>query len=355
MQAECPRILGLTASPGASRQRVQEIRQNLAIQAVEVRDERSEDVRDYVQKTQLDVIRVDFPPEFKLIHENLRDAFNKRVGRLRSFGLTPKSVTKKMLLRLQKKLAREGGGGFRFAAMSIVAQAIRIEHALELLETQGIKPLHNYFKNLQTRATQERKRSLSAVVADPAMQEAIKLTARLHKEGYEHPKLFVLKQIIARFFSKNSRAKIMVFAHFRTSISRIVEELAGMSGIRPIHFVGQSHKTDSEGLKQQEQIRILDKFRALEYNTLVCSSVGEEGLDIPEVDLVVFYDAVPSEIRAIQRRGRTGRAKPGHVIILLTKGTRDESYLWVSRYKEKKMRRALQNMDARQKSLMEFK
>ena len=48
-------------------------------------------------------------------------------------------------------------------------------------------------------------------------------------------------------------------------------------------------------------------------SSLVATSIAEEGLDIPEVDLVVFYEPIPSEIRYIQRRGRTGRKTAGNV------------------------------------------
>ncbi|HLC38311.1 MAG TPA: helicase-related protein, partial [Candidatus Norongarragalinales archaeon] len=77
---------------------------------------------------------------------------------------------------------------------------------------------------------------------------------------------------------------------------------------------------------------------------LIATSIGEEGLDIPAVDMVVFYEAVPSEIRLIQRRGRAGRMKIGSAIVLVTKGTKDEAYLWLSRNKEKKMIEHLKSM-----------
>ena len=71
----------------------------------------------------------------------------------------------------------------------------------------------------------------------------------------------------------------------------------------------------------------------------VSSSIGEEGLHVPDVDLVVFYEAVPSEIRYIQRRGRTGRTTEGRVVILIAEGTVDESYYYSSLSKEERMRR----------------
>jgi ERCC4-related helicase len=70
----------------------------------------------------------------------------------------------------------------------------------------------------------------------------------------------------------------------------------------------------------------------------VSSSIGEEGLHVPDVDLVIFFEAVPSEIRSIQRKGRTGRTRPGRVIILLAEGTVDEAYYYSSIRREKFMR-----------------
>ena len=96
-----------------------------------------------------------------------------------------------------------------------------------------------------------------------------------------------------------------------------------------------------EGLSQKKQRNVLDKFRAGEYNVLVATSVAEEGLDIPTVDLVVFFEPIPSEIRTIQRRGRTGRRRTGRVVVLTMKGTMDEAYYHVAREKEKKMQSAL--------------
>ncbi len=70
---------------------------------------------------------------------------------------------------------------------------------------------------------------------------------------------------------------------------------------------------------------------------LCATSIGEEGLDIPEVNAVVFYEPIPSAIRKIQRAGRTARLKPGKLIVLITRKTRDEAYHWAAYHKEKKM------------------
>jgi len=134
-------------------------------------------------------------------------------------------------------------------------------------------------------------------------------------------------------------SKIIVFAHYRQTADRITQELTRIPSVRPMRFVGQASRGEDIGLSQKEQVDILDKFRGGEVNVLVATSIGEEGLDIPQVDLVVFYEPVPSEIRTIQRRGRTGRSAAGRVIMLVTKDTRDEAYLYSARRKGENLRR----------------
>jgi len=102
-------------------------------------------------------------------------------------------------------------------------------------------------------------------------------------------------------------------------------------------------------MTQKEQKLILDRFRKGKINCLVASSVGEEGIDLPEVDLVIFYEPIPSAIRKIQRAGRTARLKPGKVIILMVKGTRDESYHWAAYHKEKRMYNVLNDLKEKMK------
>jgi Fanconi anemia group M protein len=124
----------------------------------------------------------------------------------------------------------------------------------------------------------------------------------------------------------------------------MTQKLENVEGFRPVRFVGQANKGEDQGLNQREQKEIIDKFQRGEYNILVSTSIAEEGLDIPSTDLVVFYEPVPSEIRTIQRRGRTGRRRAGKVIVLVTRDTKDEAYFWSSRKKETQMRRELESL-----------
>ena len=120
-----------------------------------------------------------------------------------------------------------------------------------------------------------------------------------------------------------------------TRPSSLLKFLKDDPAIRAVRFVGQSSRENDEGLSQKKQAEILQKFRAGDFNVLIATSVGEEGIDIPATDLVLFYEPVPSEIRSIQRKGRTGRARAGRVVVLMAKGTRDEAYHWISTAKKR--------------------
>ena len=108
-----------------------------------------------------------------------------------------------------------------------------------------------------------------------------------------------------------------------------------------MRFVGQSNRDGSEGLTAKQQVERLDEFRDGSANVLVATSVGEEGLDIPSADLVIFYEPVTSEIRTIQRRGRTGRDRAGEVVVLIAEETRDEGAWAAAERREEYMRRAV--------------
>jgi Fanconi anemia group M protein len=152
-----------------------------------------------------------------------------------------------------------------------------------------------------------------------------------------------LCQIVDGQIRDKQDSKIIVFANYRDSVKEIVNSLENIEGVRPVEFVGQK-----EGLTQKEQIQRISDFREGVYNVLVGTSVSEEGLDIPAMDLAVFYEPVPSEIRSIQRRGRVGRQKVGRVVFLITRRTRDEAYFWSAKNKEVRMKKTLYGMRRKQ-------
>jgi len=345
MQAKDPLILGLTASPGSSRARIEEVASNLFIRAVEVRSETDTDVKPYVQQTQQDWISVDFPEEHKKIKAELEEMLKDDVWWLKEkHYIHTYKPSRKMLLAVQQRVgasySRSKGNFGAFWALIRSAEAIKLEHAIELLETQGIEFLKDYLQ----RVGESRKRTDQRMMKNKHMQEAMRLIDELHAAGNENPKMIKLREVVKDILSRNEKAKIMVFANYRFTIDGIRNMLI-KEGIKSEILIGQAIK-DGKGMTQQQQIEIIRRFRDEEFNVLVCSSVGEEGLDVVEVSTVIFFESVPTEIRKIQRSGRTGRTKPGKVYFFVTKGTRDEAYYFSALNKEKRMKGVLQELQA---------
>ncbi|MBI2112459.1 DEAD/DEAH box helicase, partial [Candidatus Woesearchaeota archaeon] len=338
------RILALTASPGSDLETIQEVCKNLLIEKVEVRTEKDPDVQPYIQKMNKNWEKVDFPEEFKKVQTFLKQCRKSKLSEAQQYGYAKSSeMTKGELLGLQGELQKnisEGNRDFELLkSISLVAEALKVEHALELLETQGIVPLNKYFQRLLAEALTSKIKAVKNLSLDENFKASAYLTAELAEKGVQHPKLIRLKEIISEIIIKNSESKIIIFTQFRDSAEEVIKQISGLN-IKTHIFVGQAKK-NGLGFSQKQQKEILDKFRNGEFNVLVATSVAEEGLDIPKVDKVIFYEPVPSAIRAIQRRGRTGRLEEGEVTLLVTANTRDEGYRWSAHHKEKRMYRNL--------------
>ncbi|MFA6461678.1 MAG: DEAD/DEAH box helicase [Candidatus Woesearchaeota archaeon] len=342
--AKYPRILALTASPGSDMEAIKEICQNLHIEKVEVRTENDSDVKPYVQEVKIKWIEIEFPDSFKAVQKFLQNCRKTKLEEVQKYGYCNSINTSKgELLGIQGELQKKVSSGERdfdaMRSMSLVAEALKVDHALELLETQGPNSLNSYLKKLQQESLTSKTKAVKNLVMDENFKSAVFLTEEIAKQKIENPKQVKLKEIIAEEITTNPTAKIIVFTQFRDSAEEIVKAVNELS-IKNHIFVGQAKK-NGVGFSQKQQKEILDQFREGEFNILIATSVAEEGLDIPKVDKVIFYEPIPSAIRSIQRRGRTGRLEKGEVTILVTKGTRDEAYRWSSHHKEKKMFRNL--------------
>lgn len=341
------RILGLTASPGSSPEIIKQICQHLDIEEIELRHRDSEDVKPYIQPLEFTKVEVPFPQEFIEIRVLLKRIFDSCVDKLKSSNYLQGPANKITLLALQQRLAMQVNAR-NFAAMhgmSLCAQAIKISHAHELLETQTLAGLHSYLKGLQQQAIDKKSKAVQHLVKLPEFNAALLSLESLLSKNIEHPKIEELAVLTEQEFQKNPNAKLIIFTQFRDTASLVHHRLTLIPTAKPVVFVGQAKKTTkhgSTGLSQKEQKQIIDKFKSNDLNILIATSIGEEGLDIPEVSTVIFYEPVPSAIRKIQRAGRTARLSKGKLLILVTKDTRDEIHHWASSAREKKMHRTIQ-------------
>jgi len=223
--------------------------------------------------------------------------------------------------------------------------ALKTYHALELIKTQGATALRRYFKRIQSETLMKKGNNASKhFIRDRRVIEAM---LHLKKLDVEHPKLKVLSEIVEDQLKKNKESRIIIFTQYRDTALQILDQISNIKEVKAARFVGQTTKVEDKGLSQREQEKIIRKFKDGEYNTLVATSVAEEGLDIPSTDLVIFYEPIPSEIRSIQRKGRTARKMKGRVVILIAKKTQDEAYYWSSVRKEKLMYNQLKTINLR--------
>jgi len=339
-------VLGMTASPGSSAEKILEVCNNLGITAVEIRTEFDADVVPYVQSLEIQRIPIDAPDEAKDIRSLLETVYEEQVERLKKIGFLqgkPKPSTKDILAagdEIRKRLDGGDKDGRLFGAMTAQAIAMKANHAITLAETQGMGSLRSYFDRLETDA---KSRADTQFIKHAKVREAIKIAL---ETSAEHPKLKKTAWVVRDQFMAKPDSKVIVFTHYRETSDTVTRELSKIPGIKPVRFVGQSSKGEDVGLKQREQVDILEKFRNGEINVIVATSIGEEGLDIPQVDLVVFYEPVASDIRLIQRSGRTGRDAPGRVVILTTNRSLDETYLWSGIKRERRMQRMVRKLAA---------
>ncbi len=353
--AQSPLILALTASPGSEIEKIREIVANLGTENIELRTRESPDVAPYLPPVDFEWREIKLPNEFLQVGKALRRAIKKRLIPLKESGFInssdSRSVSVRQILQIQREIQNQIANDTSppsnlFQLVSHCAALIRLYHCVELLETQGVSALQQYFDGLQKEAQRGKtSKAVKGLIQDSNVIEAQNQVEELVSSGIEHPKLNELVNIVKQQLARTSDSRIMIFTRFRNTAKLLETTLSSSTNSRPIKFVGQATRAGDRGLTQKEQGEILQLFREGTYNVLVATSVGEEGLDIQECDLVIFYEAVPSAVRLIQRRGRTARTQPGRVIVLVALGTRDQGYYWASIHREAKMKNILKEMN----------
>jgi len=349
-EARWPVILGTTASPGSNPQTIRQLCRTLAIEEIAFRTEDDPDVAPYIHRVDVDWREVELPQEYRQMQTLLQRVLWKRLRRLQASGVLRKSlryVGRRDLLvageRLRRRLAEvsDAQKGPIYGAIMLQAAALTAFHALGLLETQGIHPLRLFLERVEQR--RQEKKSYRNIVNDP---DYARLRDYLRQNGgVNHPKIAALKREVDSHLRRHQSPRILVFTQYRDTASHLVAELRTLSHVRAARFVGQASKEADPGLSQEAQAARLEAFRDGRVNVLVATSIAEEGLDIPAVDLVIFYEPIPSGIRYIQRKGRTGRRSMGKTVILAAKETADIAYLYASKRRVTKMKSVVAHLN----------
>ena len=336
--AEAPLVTGMSASPGGDEEAILTVCENLGLNEVAVMTEDDADVAEYTHDTEVEWERVALPEPVVEIRDAINEVITDRLEQLKHLGVTNKTSPdlsqrdlNSMRGQLQDLIDADQSEGYE--GMSMHAEVMKLRRAVELAETQSVESLRRYFERQRNaaRASGASKAS-QRLVSEPKVREAMRKA-----EAFDdlHPKFRQTRVLLARTLGIGGGERVIVFTESRDTAEALTDFLSESFDTR--RFVGQGDKEGSDGMTQKQQGETLDAFRSGEFEVLVSTSVAEEGLDVPEVDLVLFYEPVPTAIRSIQRKGRTGRQDEGRVIVLMAEDTRDEAFFWISRRREREM------------------
>ena len=324
-------VMGLTASPGSTKDKIDKLVAALGIESIEIRITSDQDVQPYVFGKSIETIMVDKGPDIDAVLAKLKPVIDEHLHKLYSLGLSPFTefdrMPKARLLEIGNTIGKIKAANYKFGALFNYTYVLNLAHAYDLAATEGLYPFISYVQSLRDR--DKRSRGVESILKNEDVLEAERLAKEALAAGREHPKMSSLLELVRRMPAGKS---IIVFAQYRATIKKIVDVLKS-NDISARGFMGKK-----DGVTNASQQQTIQDFRDRKFSVLVATSIAEEGLDIPSVDAAIFYEPVASEIRNIQRRGRAGRMSFGTIAILVTKGTRDETYNLVARLKEKRMR-----------------
>ncbi len=343
--ADQPLVTGMSASPGGDEEAILEVCENLGLHEVEVMTEEDADVSEFTHDTDVEWERIDLPEDVIEIRDALNEVIKERLEKLKELGVAkstqPDQSQKdlnRMRAELQELINNDQSEGFK--GMSVHAEVMKLRQAVTLVETQSVEALRRYFDRQKNQARSSgASKASQRLVSDPRVRESMR---KAEKYDELHPKYRKTRMLLAETLGLDGGERVIVFTESRDTAEALTDFLNDSFDAK--RFVGQGDREGSDGMTQNQQQDVLNDFRAGEFEVLVSTSVAEEGLDVPEVDLVLFYEPVPTAIRSIQRKGRTGRQSEGRVVVLMAEDTRDEAYFWISRRREKEMENELREL-----------
>ncbi|XP_017007651.2 DEAD-box ATP-dependent DNA helicase Fancm [Drosophila takahashii] len=337
------RMLALSATPGRTMEDVAAVCQNLYISSLQVRWDTSIDVQPYIHRRTIRTIVVSLKERIKEPRERLLQIIEPYLRQLTEAEMlkgNKGNVSKNSLLFAQKTYTAQGQ---RHPDHNIImgnfAMCISMYHALELMERHGLRVFVNNFdadEDGHEKFVLSRDRDLRDLVEQVRQElgsNPLDYTTHAMTNGevaplpadldFGHAKYEKLRQVLVQHFELKADSRAIVFCEYRESVMLIHRLLLQHRPLlRPRCFVGQGSTVGaSYALTQKQQLQIMADFRSGTSNVLVATSIGEEGIDVGEVELIVCFDMCSTNpTRFVQRIGRTGRKKNGEVVMLVTEG-----------------------------------
>ncbi|WAR52194.1 hypothetical protein PtB15_1B633 [Puccinia triticina] len=322
------RVLALTATPGSDPERVQAVIDNLHIGHIEVRTEESMDIVPYTKNKEIVLEKISLTPELASIRDKwgtLMLPLIKQCGSLFHGSKEPAYIHAFSITAAQMHIPKEKSylrPNLAVLSKMATAMAKLLEYSITLA-----------FEKMQE-LKEESGRCAAGVCSQMGYKSLMSEIRELTQSAgfVPHPKMEKMKALVLEFFveaqEQGKSSRVMIFCHFRDMVTDIVNYLNQERPlIKASAFVGQSNDVrGNRGMNQKTQNETIQRFKNNEFNVLVATSIGEEGLDIGALDFIICYEAQKSPLRMLQRLGRTGRNEDGKVIVLIAEGREDKNW-----------------------------
>ncbi|CAD8200241.1 unnamed protein product [Paramecium octaurelia] len=299
------RIIALSATPGNNLEQIQQVVANLRIAKIELRDENDPEVVPYLKFKAVEKVVVSF--DNCQILDDLNKQMQPLLNIILGFGILPVE-----LIRVCSR-----ADIFSYGACFKLREFLTNSHLQFQIGQQNSNKVFEHLSHLHKLSYAKK------ILLEQGIQPYVKYM-ELDDVEEVHPKIYKLKEIFKNHFA-NNQSKVIVFTNSRDNAQLLCNHINQVENVKASIFVGQASSKNQAGMKQKEQLQVIDKFKN-ELNVLVATCIAEEGLDIGEVDLIICYDSGFSPIRMIQRMGRTGRKRDGRIIVLLTEGKEAADY-----------------------------
>ncbi|XP_077315670.1 ATP-dependent RNA helicase DHX58 isoform X2 [Lithobates pipiens] len=167
-------------------------------------------------------------------------------------------------------------------------------------------------------------------------------------QNNENPKLKRLEEILKEHFQSSQGSRGIIFTRTRQSTHSLHNWITSNSTLKELNIksaalTGAGFSNQTKHMTQNQQQDVIKNFAKGSLNLLISTSIGEEGLDIPECNIVVRYGLMTNEIAMMQARGRA-RAEDSCYSFLAKSGGKESRRERTNEFLEDLMKRAIEHV-----------
>ncbi|XP_061557582.1 probable ATP-dependent RNA helicase DHX58 isoform X1 [Phycodurus eques] len=336
---QLPQVLGLTASPGTGGAKNLEKAVQYILKICANLDCAIVSTKNFTEELNTKVPRP--LKTFDIVEKRKEDPFGDHVQwmmrRIHRFMEPPVDFTHREfgtqeyennVVTLQKRGVMEYNRRLQQCAIHLreYNDALLVNDTLQM--ENAVDSLEDFYSGRETTVIDDTDRFLVDLFKEN--QNKLRMLAR--DVLFENPKMAQLETTLLRHFSPNVQSRGILFSKTRKS-TRCLHQWAlanhglHLAGVKPAVIMG------STAMTQHERDDAIRNFRLGSVNLLITTSVAEEGLDIPQCNLVVRYGLLTNEIAQQQASGRA-RAQDSHYCLIAQRGGREERRECINTYLE---------------------